>query len=77
MRDGLIYSRNLSTIDVALKTGLTKVSDSLNKFDLEQIKKISSLLGLTEVKIVASKKKVSVILGSTDVKSSNNFCFKI
>lgn len=50
---------------------------TLNKFDLEQIKKISSLLGLTEVKIIASKKKVSVILGSTDVKSSNNFSIEL
>ena len=46
---------------------------TLNKTDLEQIKKISSLLGLTEIKISAQKNKVNIALGGADTKSSNNY----
>lgn len=49
------------------------IAFTLNKNDIEQIKKISSLLSLSEIKVKASKGKVQLILGGSDVTSSNNF----
>lgn len=46
---------------------------TLNKTDLEQIKRISSLLGLDEVKFTAEGSNVIVELGMKDNDSSNNF----
>lgn len=54
LRDGLIYSRNLSTIDIALTIGMPTISKVLNKFGLIKSKKapISAVLGSVETTLL-------------------------
>lgn len=46
---------------------------TLNKNDLEQIKKISSLLGLKDIKFSLKGKKVTIELNENDNQSSDSF----
>ena len=50
LRDGLIYSRNLSTVNLALEVGIEKISRTLQSFGLVKGKiPISAVLGAIEV----------------------------
>ena len=50
LRDGLIYSRNLSTVNLALDVGLNKIGDTLKVLGLAKNKvPISAVLGAIEV----------------------------
>ncbi len=50
LRDGLIYSRNLSTVNLALEIGMDKISQTLKSFELTKGNvPISAVLGSIEV----------------------------
>jgi len=66
-----------NSIEAKFETLSKDIVFKLNKSDLEQIKKISSLLGLEEVKIESKKGKANIIVGSGDTKSSNNYVITV
>ncbi|MDR1488818.1 MAG: transglycosylase domain-containing protein [Holosporales bacterium] len=68
MRDGLIYSRNLATINLAQKTGAQNVSKTLQKFRLtDKNFNISYVLGACEVTLLQITSAFSVFLNEGDM----------
>ena len=70
LRDGLIYSRNLSTVNLALEVGMYKISKTLKSFGLVKGKiPISAVLGSIEVSPVKLLKAFSVFFNKGEIVS--------